>query len=118
MLTECRAILSRVPDDVRLDLGNVEWTWPDKELVVDPSREEEARIKRFKMGITDRERESPYTDLDAADAKAARLWGFADDVTGYRRTLLHATLGIPSAPVPAGPEPEEPEPADGAQPPD
>lgn len=97
LLSEFRDIMERVPEGTRLDLNNIEWTWPNKELVVDPSREETARKSRFAMGITDRERESPYTDLEAADTRNAKMWGFGEDVDGYRRGLFHATVGIPVA---------------------
>lgn len=99
LLEEFREIMERVPEETRLDLNNVEWSWPNKELVVDPSREETARKSRFSMGITDRERESPYNDLEEADARNAALWGF-DDVKQYRQALFHATVGIPVGSVP------------------
>lgn len=77
-----------------LDLHAHEWNWPERELVVDPSREEESRLKRLRMGLTDREREMDSVDLDERDRRAARMLGI-DDVQVYRRMLAQAILGVP-----------------------
>lgn len=77
-----------------LDLNHVEFRWPEQELVVDPSREEEARRKRLASGIASREDEIDAADLDAHDRRNAVSFGFDDSDEGLRqyRQLLAAAV--------------------------
>jgi hypothetical protein len=77
-----------------LDLHETEWNWPEKELVVDPSREETARKSRMSMGLSDREREMDSVDLEERDKRAAHMLGI-DDVQVYRRMIAQSIHGVP-----------------------
>lgn len=77
-----------------LDLDEHEWVWPGKELVVDPSREENARKLRLSMGLASRETESAALDLDEHDRRSAHLLGITD-VGAYRRMIAQSIHGAP-----------------------
>jgi len=74
---------------VLLDLMNVEWRWPGRDLVVDPSREQEALRKKMAMGTALREDEVDG-DLYEHDRRAAESLGLGNDeagVTKYRQLV-------------------------------
>lgn len=120
LTAEWRAFVAGLPPEVdleRLDLRAHEWNWPEKELVVDPSREEEARKKRIAMGLTDREREMDTIDLEARDRRAAHFAGIVNgagepDVVAYRRLVTQSTFGIPVAGPEAAAQPGAPLPGE------
>ena len=104
---EWKAFVKTLPSDVdlkALDLHEIEWNWPDKELVVDPSREETARKNRMAMGLSDREREMDSVDLEERDRRAAHMLGI-DDVQVYRRLIAQSIHGFPVPEPGAGIDP-------------
>lgn len=81
-----------------------QWQWPEKDLIVDPSREESAREVRLATGLTTREDELQVPDIDAHDDRAAESWGFAD--RGAFRAALRGKVFGPAAVSPAPHAPE------------
>lgn len=93
-----------------LDLHNVQWKWPGRELIVDPSREEESRRKKLSMGLISREDEVDTNDLDEHDRRCARALGLGDDdaaVQKFRRMCGASIHQIPQVPGDGGQGPEE-----------
>lgn len=83
-----------------------EFCWPEKELVVDPSREESARENRLSTGMTNREDELQVPDIDAYDDRCARSWGFAtrDEFRAALRAKVFGPAAAAPAPADAGGE--------------
>lgn len=98
-----------------LDLMNVSWQWPERELVVDPSREDEAKRKRMAMGLLLREDAVDAPNLDEHDRRGARGLGLGDDdaaVKQYRQLCaksIHQVQSLDGAA--AGPPGQPPTPA-------
>jgi hypothetical protein len=72
--------------------------WPQRQLVVDPSREKNAEKTDLQMGNKTREELTNCNDLDARDERAAKQFGFATKEE-YRQAIARATFGAPPAPV-------------------
>lgn len=80
-----RIMSARAADSPPPALTRFQFKWPGRELIVDPSREEESRRKRLAMGLTTREDEVDAADLDAHDRRAAAAIGLGSDDAGLRR---------------------------------
>ncbi|MGC1274765.1 MAG: phage portal protein [Planctomycetaceae bacterium] len=104
---EWKLLIESLPPTARseIDLDLHEWRWPERELVVDPSREENARKTRMSLGLTTRETETDTADIDEHDTRAAKLLGI-DDVQQYRRTIAQSIHGAPPAAA-AGAAPQQ-----------
>lgn len=106
-------VMSTVTLPAGLDLYNVEFQWPERELVVDPNREENSRKTKLAMGLTTREREIDVADIDAHDERAAALLGL-DSVREYRRLVAQSIHGVPVAGAGREPRAESPEQSPGS----
>lgn len=106
---------------VPLDLMNVSWQWPERELVVDPSRESEARRKDMAMGKLTREDVVDAANLDDHDRRAARSLGLGDDdaaIKQYRQLCARSIHQVQSLEGPAASPPGQPPPTPPAKPQD